>query len=67
VLLSGDAVAGGLADLVPSSARENGLEDPLEIESPVVKDAELNVRGDSGPWVREDAQKVRGRGLDESP
>ena len=47
VLLSGDAVAGGVADLGPSSARENGLEDPLEIESPVVKDAELNVRGDS--------------------
>ena len=51
MLLSGDAVAGGVADLGPSSAGEDGLEDPFEIESPVVKDAELNVRGDSGPWV----------------
>ena len=32
-----------------------------------MKDAQLDVGGDSGPWVREDAQEVRGGGLDESP
>ena len=36
VLLSGDAVAGGVADLGPCSAREDGLEEPLKIESSVV-------------------------------
>lgn len=32
-----------------------------------MKDAELDVGGDSGPWVGEDGEKVRSRGLDESP
>ena len=67
MLLSGDAVAGGVADLGPGAAGEDGLEDPLEIESAVVEDAELDVGGDSGPRMGEDVEEVRGGGLDESP
>ena len=66
MLLAGDVVAGGVADLGPSALGENGLEDPLEVESPIVKDAELDVGGDSGPRMGEDVEEVRSGGLDES-
>ena len=67
MLLAGDAVSGGVADLGPGAAGEHGLEDPLEVEGAVMEDAELDVGGDSGPRMGEDVEEVRGGGLDESP
>ena len=67
VLLASDAASRGVADLGPGAAGEDGLEDSFQIEGAVVKDPELDVGGNSGPWVREDGEKVGSRGLDESP
>ena len=58
VLFTGDALAAAIFYLGPGTLGENGTKDPLKIESPIVKDPELDVGGDSSPRMSEDFHEV---------